>query len=527
MAERLYPEDLYHGSTYNDLIFTGLRRWPDRRAVVDAAGVSFSYAELEQRIRRFAAALAAQGLRPGDAIAQLTSNRTDAFVTMVAAMASNIRYTPLHPLASLDDHLFILRDAEISALVVDVPAFTGRGADIAAQAAEELLLLTLGPADFGVDIIAAAMNCEPVAAFPAQPGYDDIAWVTYTGGTTGRPKGVVHTQGGMAATALISAAEWEWPDRVRYLASSPISHAAGFLVAPTLLRGGTVFLIPAFDPDRVLDLVEQEGVNTLFLVPTMIYMLMDHPRTATADLSNLETIIYASAPMSPTRLREALHLFGRVMVQAYGQTESIHITTMRKQEHDLAHLPRLAAAGRAPAGMRIAVLSETGQAVPEGDIGEVCVRGPGVMRGYWKLPEVTEEVFRDGWLHTGDMGYLDADGYLFLVDRSKDMIISGGFNVYPREVEIVLSAHPAVAQSAVIGIPDDKWGEKVAAFVTCRDGQAATAEELISLVKEKKGSVYAPKIVEFESQLPLTSLGKVDKKALRERFWEDSGRAVN
>jgi fatty-acyl-CoA synthase len=517
---------LHQGSTYVDLVLQGLGRFPEREAVVDAGGMRLTYAELETRIWRFAAVLRELGLAPGDAIAQLTTNRTDAFVTMVAALASNIRYTPLHPMGSLEDQLYILADAEIDALVVDVPYFADRGDQLRQGASGDLKVLTLGEAEFGSNLVAAAEAVEPLKD-PALPGYDDIAWVTYTGGTTGKPKGVVHTQGSMAATALVSLAEWQWSQPVKYLASSPISHAAGFLVVPTLLQGGTVYLIPAFDPDAVLDLVEREGVNTLFLVPTMIYVLMDHPRTESADLSNLESIIYASAPMSPTRLREALHLFGPVMMQCYGQTESIHLTLMRKEEHDVRHLDRLASCGRPPAGMVLAILNEAGEPVERGEIGEVCVRGASVMHGYWKQPETTAETLRGGWLHTGDLGYQDNEGFLFLVDRAKDMIISGGFNVYPKEVEDVLTSHPAVAQSAVIGVPDEKWGEKVAAIVVCRPEARVSAEELISLVKERKGAVQAPKIVEFAENLPITALGKTDKKALRKAYWGERERMVN
>jgi fatty-acyl-CoA synthase len=330
----------------------------------------------------------------------------------------------------------------------------------------------------------------------------------------------------MAATAIVSLAEWEWPDEVRYLACSPISHAAGFLVAPTLLKGGTVYLLPGFDPEKVLDHIERQCVNTLFLVPTMIYGLLDHPRTAEADLSNLEVLIYASAPMSPARLRDSLHQFGPVMMQCYGQTESIHVTFMRKDEHQLDRQERFLSCGRPPAGIRTTILDANNEPLLQGEIGEVCVRGPTVMHGYWKQPEATRETLRGGWLHTGDLGRMDEDGFIYLVDRAKDMIISGGFNVYSKEVEDALATHPAVAQCAVIGVPDEKWGEKVLAIVRLRD-ERVTEPELIEYVKEKKGSVQAPKEVIFVDQLPLTSLGKTDKNLLRSGYWSDQTRLVN
>ena len=517
---------LYHGSTYVDLILQGLRRWPEREAIVDASGLGFTYAQLERRIWQIASVLRDAGLQPGDGVAQLAANRVDTFATMAAVLANGMRYTPLHPMGSLEDQLFILEDAQISALVVDVPYFAERGANLKAGAKADLQLYTLGQSDIGVDLPARAEQAE-AEVLSSMPAYDDVAWVTYTGGTTGKPKGVIMTQGSMAAKSLISMAEWQWPSEIRYLASSPISHAAGFLLIPTFLNGGKVFLTAGFDPDQVLDLVERERVNTLFLVPTMIYVLMDHPRTREADLSSIESIIYASAPMSPTRLREALELFGPVMMQCYGQTECIHLTMMRKEEHRLDRPERLASCGRPPAGVHMTLLDEEGEAVQPGEIGEVCIRSEAVMRGYWNRPEQTTETLAGGWLHTGDLAYQDEEGFYYLVDRAKDMIISGGFNVYPKEVEDVLTAHPGVGMAAVIGVPDEKWGEKVVAVVVPRTGEEPQAGALIDLVKEKKGAIQAPKQVDFVDALPQTALGKTDKKALRQKYWGDAGRMVN
>lgn len=518
-------EELYRGSTLIELILLGLRRTPERLAIVDEY-LSLSYRELEQRIMRFASVFNDLGLQKGEGIAQLASNRVDTFVTMSAALLNGLRYTPLHPMGSLEDQLFILQDANISALVVDVPYFQQRGSELAQQGSALGHVLTLGPAEFGEDLLALAEKASNRQLEPV-PEADDLAWVSYTGGTTGKPKGVMMSHQAMATNSLISLGEWQWPEEIRYLASSPISHAAGFLLIPTFLKGGTVYLVPGFDPDLVLDMVEQHRINTLFLVPTMIYVLMDHPRTREADTSSLETIVYASAPMSPTRLEEALNLFGPVFFQCYGQTESIHITALRKEDHSLEHKHRLASCGKPPGGIRLTLLDKEGNAVPQGEIGQVSIRGLPVMEGYWNREEETEEAFANGWLNTGDMAYCDEDGYYYLVDRAKDMIISGGFNVYPKEVEDVLTTHPAVSMAAVIGVPDDKWGEKVTAVVVCKDGQAVDESDLVALVKEKKGSIYTPKTVDFIAQLPLTALGKADKKALRKRYWANQERMVS
>ena len=518
--------NLYHGSGYFDLILQGLRRWPERDAIVDAQGLSLTYAELEQRIWRTANALRCAGLKTGDGVAQLATNRVDTFVTMAAILANGMRYTPLHPMGSLDDQLFILEDARISALVVDVPYFEQRGMELVTKTPVPLTIFTLGEAEFGTSLPLQADSLE-AEILTTLPGHDDIAWVSYTGGTTGRPKGVVMTHGSMAAKSLISMAEWQWPDDIRYLASSPISHAAGFLLIPTFLKGGKVYLTAGFDPEQILNLIEQERVNTLFLVPTMIYVLMDNLRARQVDLSCIESIIYASAPMSPTRLKEALELFGPVMVQCYGQTECIHLTMMRKEEHRLDKPHRLASCGKPPAGVRMVLLNEAGSEVPAGEIGEVCIRSQAVMAGYWERPEETAETLRGDWLHTGDLAYQDDEGFYYLVDRAKDMIISGGFNVYPREIEDVLTAHPAVALAAVIGVPDEKWGEKVVAVVALRPGEAVDAAALTSLVRDKKGAIMAPKQIDFVDSLPHTALGKTDKKALRKQYWGDQQRMVN
>ncbi len=509
------------GSTFIDLIILGLQRWPLRTAIIDHS-LTLSYRELEQRIYQFARALRGAGLSQGQGIAQLSANRVDTFVTMAAALLLGVRYTPLHPVGSLDDQLFILEDADCNALVIDVPHFEDRGEELVSESGIGAIF-SLGAASFGANLLAAAENMD-VSPMTPLPSVDDIAWLTYTGGTTGKPKGVLLSHGAMAAKSLISTAEWQWPEEIRYLASSPISHAAGFLLIPTFLKGGTVYLSPGFDPDTVLDLVEKERVNTLFCVPTMLYMLMDHPRTRTADISAIETIIYASAPMSPTRLQEGLDLFGPVFFQAYGQTECIHLTALRKEDHVAG---MLASCGKPPAGIRMALLDQQCEEVAEGEIGEVCIRGLPVMSGYWHREQETSDVFRGGWLHTGDLAYRNEDGFYFLVDRAKDMIITGGFNVYPREVEDVLTTHPAVAACAVVGVPDDKWGEVVTAVVELRSGQTVEGDLLKTLVKERKGSIHAPKVIDFVEQIPRTPLGKVDKKAIRQRYWGDSKRMVN
>jgi fatty-acyl-CoA synthase len=264
--------------------------------------------------------------------------------------------------------------------------------------------------------------------------------------------------------------------------------------------------------------IDQHRITCLLMVPTMIAALLDHADLGRFDLGSLETIFYGAAPISPQLLRRAIQTLGPIFFQFYGQTESpMTVTVMRKHEHSVNDLERLASCGRPVPWVSVALLDDAGNEVDSGLPGEICVRGPLVMQGYWNKPEQTRDVFKGDWLHTGDIAVRNADGFLKIIDRKKDMIISGGFNVFAREVEESICEHPAVAACAVYGIPDARWGEAVTAAVVLKAGATVTAEELVNLVKERKGSVQAPKIVEFITEIPLTSLGKPDKKALRAR----------
>jgi fatty-acyl-CoA synthase len=260
----------------------------------------------------------------------------------------------------------------------------------------------------------------------------------------------------------------------------------------------------------------------------MIYVLLDHPKFDQYDLSSLQTIFYGASAISPTRLAEGIRRMGPIFFQFYGQAECpMTITVLRKEDHDPDNLERLASCGRPVPWLHVALLDDDGNVVPHGEPGEICVRGPLNMKGYLGKPEQTAEAFEHGWLHTGDVARADDEGFLYIVDRKKDMIITGGFNVYPREVEDVISTHPAVSAVAVIGVPDERWGESVKAVVVRRPGESVEAEELISLVKDAKGSVQAPKSVDFIDAIPLSALGKPDKKALRAQYWGDGSRQVN
>jgi fatty-acyl-CoA synthase len=303
------------------------------------------------------------------------------------------------------------------------------------------------------------------------------------------------------------------------------------LVAPVLLSGGAFYVMESFTPDGFYDLVSEHRITATLIVPVMLYALQGHPRYETADMSSMETIFYGASPMSPAKLAQAIRHWGPIFFQFFGQTEApMVITHLKKGEHDPDRSDRLASCGRPVPWMHVALLDTDNQPVAPGESGEICTRGPLVMNGYKDLPEETAEALSGDWLHTGDVGRFDDEGYLYIVDRTKDMVITGGFNVFPREVEGVISTHPAVSMVMVIGVPDDRWGEAVKAVVVLRSGHAPSDDltrELQQLVKDAKGPQQSPKSIDYVEALPLTPVGKPDKKAVRARYWTDVERAVS
>jgi fatty-acyl-CoA synthase len=517
-------DPVHAGPTTGEQMLRALRRYPERVAFAWDGG-ALTYGAALETIGRMQRVFAERGLGRGATLAILTANRADAWCAGVAAQASALRMTWLHPIGSLADHLEQLDDAEVDALLVDARSFRERGGELAARAERLRATFTLDPAEYGTDLLdAAAKGGTASPCDLAAP--DDVALLSYTGGTTGRSKGALRRHPSAVAMTNALSESFEFPATPRFLAVAPISHAAGTKIGPALLRGGTVHLLPKFDPERVLATIARERINSTLLVPTMIYVLLDDPRLERTDLSSLELMLYGASPMSPTRLLEALERFGPVFSQFYGQTECHPIAVLHKADHDPKHPDLFAAAGVPVAGCAVKLFTAEGEAAAPGEPGEIGVRAAQAMERYWNRPEQTAETIRDGWLMTGDIARSDERGYLYLVDRKKDMIVSGGFNVYPRMVEDALSAHPDVAMAAVFGVPDDKWGEAVMALVVVRSGAAPSAEALVAHVKELRGAAHAPKRIEFAESLPLTALGKVDKKVLRAAHWAGRDRAI-
>ena len=525
--------DLNRGPHLGHLLAGALRRHA-RTPVLHIGGRELTGRDLADDISRYVQAFARLGVSTGSPVALLALNRPEVLSIIGAGQMVGLRRTALHPLGSADDHAYVLQDAGIETLVVD-PVFAGRAEELLERVPGLKQVLTFGPADVGDDLIAVAAEQVPGPLEPVDLLDDHVVSVTYTGGTTGRPKGVVGTARSIAAMTTVQLAEWEWPEAPRFLMCTPLSHAGAAFFLPVLMAGGSMVVLPKFDPAEVLEAIETHRISATMLVPSMLYALLDHPDSEARDLSSLGTVYYGAAAINPVRLGEAVRRWGPVFAQYYGQSECpMVISYLARADHDPERHPeRLASCGRPSSFLRTALLGEDGGQVAVGEPGEICVAGPVLADGYWNLPEETAATFRDGWLRTGDVARADEDGYWYIVDRTKDMIVTGGFNVFPREVEDVVAEHPAVAQVGVIGTPDDRWGEAVTAVVVLRfptDHDDAAREriaaEIKAAVKDKKGSVHAPKQVLFADALPLTGLGKPDKKALRARHWEGRARAV-
>ncbi|MCS3453117.1 MULTISPECIES: AMP-binding protein [Bradyrhizobium] len=501
-----------------------LARYPSRTAFAWPGG-SLSYQGATDLIGRMQSVFMRLGFAPGTRVALLTANRADSWCAGVAAQLSRLAITWLHPLGSLDDQLFQIEDSEAQMLIVDGITFRDRGGELATKAQGLKTVFTLGPADYGADLLQVAEDAGSASA-KSFAREDDISTLNYTGGTTGKSKGALryHREYGGFAAAIL--ADFEIPETPRYLTVAPISHVAGTKVLPTLIRGGTVHMLKGFDPEAVFTTIAREKINFTLFVPTMIYVMLDHPALDKTDLSSLELLLYGASAMSPSRLVEGIERIGPVFSQLYGQTECYPVSVLRKADHDPKTPELFLSCGFPITACQVKILDQDDQEVATGEAGEICVRATHVMAEYWKRPDITAETLKSGWLHTGDIARKDERGYMFILDRKKDMIVSGGFNIFPREVEDVLSQHADVAMVAVVGVPDDKWGEAVTAVVVAREGAVPDADELIGLVKAKKGSAHAPKQIQFVKELPMTGVGKVDKKVLKARFWTGRDRMV-
>jgi acyl-CoA synthetase (AMP-forming)/AMP-acid ligase II len=508
--------------------------YAERTAIRDGDR-AVSYWQMRQWANRVANGLGALGVAPGERVGLLLPNVLEFIPTQYGVWKAGAVLVQMPTRASAATHRTNLAQTAATALIYHAQ-FDDVAREIVAGLPNLKTVIRLAggtPADGGM-----TDSVDYRAHFEAQPdtppavttSEHDEAYVLFTSGSTGDPKGVVNshfTWAHYSITAGLEIADTR-PGEV-FAHGAPLTHFTQIFVMPTFLRGGTNVMLPGLDAGGLLTAIERFRVTATAVVPTVIYLLLDHPRRAMADLSSLKTTIYAGSPIAPERLREALAAFGPIFVQTYAGTEPGYVSCLRKEDHKVgtdAELKRLASAGRPLPYVQVSIEDEHDRPLPVGAIGEICSRQLGQMLGYVD-PARTAEALRDGWVHTGDVGYLDERGFLYIVDRKRDMVVSGGFNVFPRQVEDVLLGHAAVAQAAVIGVPHPKWGEAVHAVVVLRPGAQAGADELIAVVKQELGSVSAPKTIAFAGELPVNPAGKVDKKALRVPFWAHRERQVS
>ena len=480
-------------------------------------GQDMSYGQVLALASRIGRGLAASGIEPGDKVAILSANDPVAFTCVFGISRAGAVWCPINPRNEAAENQFILDNFDCRLLL-----FHSHYAEMVERIRPLLPKLTMlvcldRPLAFArsFDAWLAEVDDSPFNRDPI----DDVAMIPGTGGTTGKPKGVMLTGRNLEAMTALTLMGYPFQGRPRYLALAPLTHAAGVLCFPIMALGGQIVIMPHADIGEFLRLIEAARITHAFLPPTVIYMLLDHPKLQAADLSSLQCFWYGAAPISTARLSEAMKRIGP-MAQLFGQTEApMMISMMSPRDHYNADgsvaESRLASAGRVSPLMQVAIMDGEGALLPTGQRGEIVVRGSLVMQGYYKNPEATAEAFAHGWHHTGDIGYLDADNFLYIVDRAKDMIITGGFNVYSVEVEQALAAHDAVQDCAVIGLADEKWGERIVAVVQPRAGHAIDADALVAFVKARLGSVKTPKQIEIWDDLPRSKVGKVLKSEIR------------
>ena len=495
-------------------------------------GQKWSFDETYQITCQIAQGLVATGVTNQTKGAVLAGNHPLAWMCVLGMWRAGLAWVPLNPRGAIEETLGLLKNFDAEVLFFQ-KAFAPMVEPIRSACPQLRHFICIDDRAPEYVSLDAWLDTYPCIAPKVDFHMDDLVAIMPTGGTTGIPKGVMQTHRNMSVSVAASLIHVTYPpgEPIVNLAAAPMTHSAGFLSLAATVRGGTVVVLTKPDPEALLDAIERYGVTEFFLPPTVIYRLLEIPGIEKRKFSSLRYFMYGAAPMSVEKLRKAIAVFGPVMFQGYGQTEAPGaIAFMRQGDHfvggKVAPEARLSACGVPSPLNGVAIMDSEGNSLPPGESGEICVRGDIVMKGYYKQPEKTAETVVGGWLHTGDIGHLDAEGFLHITDRKKDMIISGGFNVYPSEVEQVLWSHPAVQDCAVIGVPDDTWGEAVKAVVELIPGGLATAEELIALCKEKLGSVKAPKSVDFIPALPRSVAGKVLKKDIRAPYWEKSSRAI-
>jgi acyl-CoA synthetase (AMP-forming)/AMP-acid ligase II len=495
-------------------------------------GRSLSYRDAQAQVNRLANALVARGVAPGERVALLSKNSIEHALLYYACSKAGVVTVPLNYRLAPPEWSYILNDSGAK-LVFAQDALAGALEPVRGELGAAKHFVAIGGDVAGWERFDAFSAGQP-ATPPAQraaPG-DDV-YQMYTSGTTGRPKGAVLTHHAVTSQLHQATIAFGSKPGERALIVAPLYHAAASVTTfVTVQAGGTLYIQEDFAPAEVVRALSEEGISVALLVPAMIqFCLVAVPDVAERRYDALRLVIYGASPIAEQTLARAIEVFGCDFLQGYGMTETTAAASyLMPADHRRAlagEKKLLLSAGRAMLGTEIRIVGADDRPLPNGEIGEIAVRGPQLMRGYWNLPEASAEALRGGWMHTGDAGILDDEGFLYVQDRTKDMVVSGGENVYPREVEDVLFQHPAVADAAVIGVPDAKWGEAVKAIVVVKPGQAVGAEELMRFCDGRLAGYKRPRSVEFIDVLPRNPSGKVLKKDLREKYWAGHSRRVS
>ncbi len=518
-----------------------VRLYPHKRAVV-CGDSSWTYSEFGQRVDRLSQALRSLGIGKGDRVAILHRNCHRYLECYFGVMQIGAVLVPMNYRLSTSDWLDIIRDSEAKILVVD-EYLRERVESVADLEGEKREVVWAGDSvsEKGSGAEEARYESLLGEASPAVPptaeiGGDDLAQIYYTSGTTGRGKGVMLTHRNVYVHALGTIAEFQLTDADVWIHAAPLFHLAdGWATWSITWVGGVHVMVPEFREQAVLEAIEREGVTITNMIPTMLNALVNYAEVAEYDYSSLRLLLSGGAPIAGKLVERIMETFGCEYAQTYGMTEtSPYLTVSTLKEHlkglsDEEQTRFRAKTGREFITVELRVVNAEGEDVkPDGEeVGEIIARGDSVTSGYWNLPEVTEEAIKDGWLYTGDMAVVDEEGYVNIVDRKRDMIITGGENVYSVEVENVLYSHSSILEAAVIGVPDEKWGEAVTAVVALKEGQDASEEEIIQFCKERMASFKAPKSVDLVSALPKTGSGKISKNVLREEYWKGQRRRVH
>jgi fatty-acyl-CoA synthase len=480
--------------------------------------VDLSYGEVQRISHHVARGLQRSGISPGDKVAVLSSNNAHAFACVFGISRAAAVWCPVNPRNEASENRFILDAFDCAALIFH-SAYAPMVEQMRAGLPKVRVFVCIDQSCSFAPSLAQWLEGASQADIDVQ-AIDDLAMIAGTGGTTGIPKGVMLSGRNLETMSALTLMGYPFEGRPSYLALAPLTHAAGVLCLPVMALGGRVVIMPKPDLGEFLALIERHRITHTFLPPTLIYMLLEHPQLAQTRRDSLQCFWYGAAPISAARLQEALVKIGPVMAQLFGQTEApMMISMMAPREHfnsdgSVAN-ERLSSAGRPGPLVQVATMDSQGALQTRGQTGEIVIRSSLVMMGYYKDVAATDEARRFGWHHTGDIGRIDADGFLYIVDRAKDMIITGGFNVYSIEVEQALMQHADVQDCAVIGLPDDKWGEKVVAVLQLHAGRSVQAADIAAFVKARIGSVKTPKMVEIWPDLPRSKVGKVMKKEIR------------